>query len=76
MSIDSVVLNEEQQLELSRIAPVPIPACRICIPCEADFDAGRRSVVQHDEAAIGNYGADHYPLEAALRFCGAGRTRY
>ena len=71
MSIDLVVLDEEQQLELSRIAQSR------SLPAGYVFRA--RLILMLAEGAsfstikqrIGNYGADHYPLEAALRCCGS-----
>jgi hypothetical protein len=56
--------------------PVPLSARRICLPRPAHPDAGRGSVVQHDQAEVGDHGADHQPLEAALPCFGDGRPGY
>jgi hypothetical protein len=71
MSIDSVVLSEDRQLELNRIAQSrSLPAGHVfrvrlidghtCLDVSST-DAGRESVLQHDQAEVGNYGADDQP---------------
>jgi hypothetical protein len=40
--------------ETQPYCPVPLSACRICLPRQADSDAGRGSVLQHDQAKVGD----------------------
>jgi hypothetical protein len=65
MSIDSVVLSEDRQLELNRIAQSSSLPAGCVFRARHHSDAGRRNVLQHDQAEGGD-GADDQPVEAAL----------
>jgi hypothetical protein len=70
MSIDCVVLGEDQQLELSRIAQSSSLPAGYVFRARLILMLARGSVVQHYQAEVGDHGADHQPLEAALPYFG------
>jgi hypothetical protein len=69
MSIDSVVLSEDQQLELSRIDQSrSLPAGYVFRARLIVMLAGG-SVVQYDQAEVGYHSADDQPVETAIPCC-------
>src|SRR3984957_2925128 len=63
MSIDSVVLNEEQQLELSRIAQSRSLPAGYVFRARLILMLGEGSSFSTIKQRKGDHGADHQPLE-------------
>jgi hypothetical protein len=76
MSIDSLVLNAEQQLELSRIAQSRSLPAGYVFRARLILMLAEGASFSTIKAKTGNYGADHHPMEAAFSCFGAGRTGY
>src|SRR6266853_6484294 len=76
MASSDLMLSEDQQLGTQPDCPVPLVAGWIRIPRQAHPAAGRGRLLQCHQAAAGDDGTDHQPVEAALSHLRNRRPRY
>src|SRR5215510_7582722 len=71
-----VFLTGDQRSELNSIAQSRSLPAGYVFRSQAHSDAGRRGIVQHDQAAATNDGSHDHPLETTFPRIGTGRARH